>query len=340
MTAVQEATTVKLLWAMGRFWRIVVVVVVVCSAIVVLAGYGGSPGYKAHALVVAAQTPLSQAQLPRLGSAVFNSGEVASAVIAAEKLKVAPDELIPKQVSVVPFNDTVLFQVNAQASTADGAARLANDAADAFVVEMNKPGRGIGTFEVQERAESPTKPASSPRSAPVLLAIGLIGGLALAIFGLVIFVALRRPVSSEIEAEHTLGVSALGTLVVSGRGAASTENVGGLRPITRSLERLGTGPRSLAVVPCGDDWSTAATVAGLLASSSTDPDLTVIGDLARSEPSEIPEVALEADIRVLVVPIGVAESTAREARREFVTDELDRIVCLDRRINNLRPWRR
>ena len=93
-------------------------------------------------------------------------------------------------------------------------------------------------------------------------------------------------------------------------------------------------------MPCADDWSTAATVAGLLASSSTDPDLTVIDDLAGTEPGDIPKRVLDADIRMLVVPIGVAEPTARAARREFVTGELDRIVCLDRRSNHLWPWRR
>ena len=86
-------------------------------------------------------------------------------------------------------------------------------------------------------------------------------------------------------------------------------------------------------MPCADDWKLAATVASLLASSSADLHLTVIADLAGTERSDIPEAVHDADIRVLVVPIGVAESTVRQAWREFVAGELDRIVCVDRRRN-------
>ena len=95
MTGASEPTRPKLVWALRKYLWLVICVVVVSGVLAMLLGGSGSTDYKADALVVATRTSLSQAQLPRLVSAVFNSGAVASSVIAIEGLDTTPAQLIP-----------------------------------------------------------------------------------------------------------------------------------------------------------------------------------------------------------------------------------------------------
>src|SRR6478672_4388463 len=148
MSAASESTTPKLVWALRKYLWIVTCVVVVSGVLAAVLVRSGSTDYKADALVVATKTSLSQAQLPRLASAVFNSGAVASSVIETEGIDTTPAELIPGRVSMVPFNDTVLFQINANGSSARDATQLADDTASAFATQMNKAGPFVGTFKV------------------------------------------------------------------------------------------------------------------------------------------------------------------------------------------------
>jgi capsular polysaccharide biosynthesis protein len=234
-----------------------------------LFGGSGSKDYKASALVVATHTSLSQSQLPRLATAVFNSGAVASSVIETEHLDTTPERLVPSQVSIVPFSDTVLFQVNATGASAEGAANLANDAASAFVKQMSAAGQFVGTFKVFVPAQEPAAPSSSPRSPAVLFFFGAVGGLAISVVGLVGLLAFRRPLTSEAEVEHVAQLPVLGTLFVAKHHKVDPAHVSGMRRVIQSLQSTSDGARALVMVPCDGDWELGDTVSQLLATDGT-----------------------------------------------------------------------
>ena len=265
MTAASGPTRPKLAWAFREYIWFVAAVVVVTGGLAAFLGGSGSKDYKASALVVATGTSLSQSQLPRLATTVFNSGAVASSVIEAEHLETTPEQLIPGQVSMVPFSDTVLFQVNATSSSAEDAAKLANDAASAFVKQMNAAGRFVGTFKVFVPAREPAAPSSSPRSPAVLFFFGAIGGFAISVVGLVGLLALRRPLTSEAEIEQVAHLPILGTLFVPKHKKVDPAHVSGMRRVIRSLQSTSDGARALAMVPCDGNWEFGETVSQLLA---------------------------------------------------------------------------
>jgi capsular polysaccharide biosynthesis protein len=269
MTAASEPTRPKLAWALREYIWFVVGVVVVTGGLAAFLGGSGAKDYKTNALVVATDTSLSQSQLPRLATAVFNSGAVASSVIQTEHLDITPEQLIPGRVSMVPFSDTVLFQVNATGSSAEDAANLANDAAAAFVKQMSAAGRFVGTFKVFVPARQPAAPSSSPRSPVVLFFFGAIGGLAISLVGLVGLLALRRPLTSEAEVEQVAHLPVLGTLFVSKHRKVDPAHVSGMRRVIRSLQSTSDGARALAMVPCDADWELGETVSQLLATDRT-----------------------------------------------------------------------
>lgn len=192
--------------------------------------------YEAKALVVADTLELSSAALPRFGAAVFSSGAVARSV--ASDVGGDPDVLIPERLDVVTAQDSVVFQVIGRDRDPVVAERLANSAADAFLIELNKSGSGVGSFSLQDEAQVPTVPADSGPGPAVSAATGALAGTVLG-FGLVaLLTALRRPVVGAGEVEEVLGVPILGSVLLPRSRShefPGPRGVPGLASVTRWL---------------------------------------------------------------------------------------------------------
>lgn len=167
------------------------------------------PVYEAEALVVATQLELSSETLPRYAEAVFDSGSVARDVASDPRIDIAVESLIPDSVDVVTALDSVALVVVGHDPDPQTAVVLANQAARAFVMELNRPGPGVGTFAIQDLADVPEEPTSDLLSTPVGAAVGAITGIIFGVGLVALLIAVRRPVVSA-EDVASLGLPVLG----------------------------------------------------------------------------------------------------------------------------------
>src|SRR5680860_1012557 len=155
--------------------------------------------YEARAIVVAQQLELNSQSLPRYGEAVFNSGSVARDVAADPSIAAEPETLIPGRLQVQTAQDSVVFTVIGRDEDPQVATLIANLASASFLNELNKPGAGIGTFLLQDRARTPTRPANPPLSLPVAVVVGSLAGAALGAGLIMLLVVLRRPIVGDAD---------------------------------------------------------------------------------------------------------------------------------------------
>ena len=259
----------QLTWVLRRYAWVVVVCAIVGSALPLLL-MSSRNTYSATALVVADHLAVSAASLPRFGSVVFEDGAVAKFVIEQEGLKLRPEQLIPKKISVQPVQDTILFQIIATDASPEVAARLANDAAASFVVELNRPGKGVGTFSIQQSATAPTSPLPGQSVGTVLL-VGFAAG-ALAGFGVLgLVVLLTQPVTGPASAAPLVGAPLLGSVVLPRRmkRLPQAREVGGSLSLTN---RLFVGNADQPVVIYGANKKIRVAVALMVAEVASAPD--------------------------------------------------------------------
>jgi hypothetical protein len=271
-----EDAASRLWWGVRRYPAVVVAVLVLTLAVAALS----SPPkrYQATALVTAFTLEMDPASLPRLGQTVFVNGAVADAVIAGQRLDVTRDRVIPDRVSLEPTQDSIVFVVRGTDASASVAAALANTAASAFVLQLNKPGAGLGTFGVQEPAAVPVTPVSTGRSLAARVLLGGVGGLALAMGMVALLVGRRRPIIDVAEAAVVCGTEPLGTLCLPPR-TGGTERPAGVSPLVRVLRP--TPGATWTFVGCGDTVEHAAAdrLRGLVASMlSSSGELAVVRD--------------------------------------------------------------
>jgi hypothetical protein len=128
------------------------------------------------------------------------------------------DELIPEHADVDPVEDNILVFVLGRDEDPRTAARIATAAADALVVELNKPGEAIATFQVLQEGDVPLRP--EPGRPPYHLLAGLFGGPFLAAGALIAVLAFKRPVLSASEMQALTGVPTFPVFGIGGRGKA------------------------------------------------------------------------------------------------------------------------
>lgn len=350
----EPGVVARLAWGLRTWWWIAVAVLPAVLWLVV-----GRPlldedqeRYEASSLVVAQQLAIRPEQLPRLGEAVFASGAVAEAVSEAVTGDVEPDEFVPRFVDIEPVLDTVAFRVIGRASDPEVAAGLADNAALAFVQEMNEAGPGVGFFAIQDDARVPDAPVSGGSSTfAIALGVAASAAFALGVIGLVLTV--RRPVIHPAEAAGIAGAPVLGTLVVPRVNARSSRL--GLRSVV-GLDALGRRlfprPKRVALVGAGGDDRISGAIAGLIAAvvrprmrtrlvEPLEPRERTAGSEDVDEDLDVDEAVLVhvpgdrvdapqlldggADV-VVVVPEGCPRSALERVTSQFVPGALSGVV--------------
>jgi capsular polysaccharide biosynthesis protein len=231
-----QSGAAQLAWSLRNYAWLVALCAVALGVLLPVLKEMQPVSYEARALVVTDQLQVSAAALPRFGDSVFRSGAVARAV--SRELGGNADKMIPDRLDVVAPQDSVVFQVIGRDEDPVVASRLANSAAKAFLVELNKPGSGVGTFSLQDEAGIPMSQTVTGPGLAVSAATGVIAGAVLG-FGLVLLVTvLRRPVIGSDEVEPVLGVPVLGSVLLP-RSRASEfpgpRGVPGIASVTRWL---------------------------------------------------------------------------------------------------------
>lgn len=283
----------RLVWALRRYAWVVLTCTVLGGGLALSFASSPPTSYEATSVVVAKRLAVSPLSLPRFGAVVFEAGAVARAVIGKEALHLSPDRLIPAKISMQPVQGTILFQVTARDPSAQSAARLANVAADAFVVELNRPGVGVGIFAVQQRALVPTVPTAELS----LVLATLIGATAGAIAGMGVvglFLVMGQPVTERASAERLVGVPVLASIVLPRRMGAmpNSYEVGRLKSLA---SRVFEGDLDRHVLLCGATDRVRITIALLLAEVASRGGGEVIVAAEAGKASEIRAISRRAD---------------------------------------------
>jgi len=204
--APQRGSTI--LWCLRHYsWVLIACLLAGAAAPLLLAP--AAADYEADALVVARQLKARPESLPQLGDSVFRDGAVAAAV--ATDVGGSPSGMIPDRLNVVAAKDSVVLVVQAFDPAPEVAAHMANVAAVAFVDELNKPGAGVGQFEVQTQAIVPLEPGTILPPA-TRATLGGLAGFALGLGLVALLGIIRRPVVTARHVTEITGVPLLGTV--------------------------------------------------------------------------------------------------------------------------------
>lgn len=247
-----EVSASRLRLSLLRFgWVVVVSVVAFVVAAQGLTAQATQADYDAKALVVVTAAPNGTDFLPEYGATIFGSGAVARAVAEELSLDGDPDALIPDRIYLQTAKDTILFTVHGLAGQPDDAAELANAAASAFVTELNKPGSGVGSFDLQ----APARPPSESSNSRAGWLVPLLGALAGLLFGgglVAAIMVLRRPVASVDEVAAVLGVAPLGFITAPRLGKRRFSGpiaVPGMGPLLRFVSQPDVDRVEIAAPP-------------------------------------------------------------------------------------------
>ena len=265
-------------WGLRRYWVPFLLCVLLGAVIAPLAAVNRSTPTDATALVVTVDRTVELAALPRYGEQVFTNGQVAQALVNDIEGIGSQEDVIPRKVSLVAEQDTIIFEVVGRDVDPEKAAAIANTAAEAFVGALNDAGAGVGTFELQSEAEVPEERDSGLGTVfaiPVGVVSGVVLGLAL-VAGLLVA---RRPVVEGADAEEATGVRSLGTVTAprTRRGRfARAEEFGGLVPVCRRLLALPT-PTVVMVSRPRQSWARTHLTVAMARVLSLIADIRVVG---------------------------------------------------------------
>lgn len=268
VTTSSTSSMAQLTWALRRYGWLFALALVAGVAGGSAAYSAQKPVYESEALIVAQQLSLDAKALPGYADAVFSGGAVARAVGADPGLQIDPDTLGPEKLEVLTAPDSIAVQVVGRDADPDTSSRLANAAAAAFVVELNRPGPGVGAFALQDRADIPDEPVGGAVSLPVALAGGAVAGGLLGAAVIVLLLASRRPVVSSSDAVQVTGIPAFG-LVELPRLASGEfpgpRGIVGVATVTRGV--LETAPNALLVTSPPDAAAARRRISVMLAVS-------------------------------------------------------------------------
>lgn len=234
----------KLRWCLKHFSWLAVVCSLVGAAVPLLM-VQTERTYQAETLVIARQLTVHPRVLPSLAESVFADGAVAAAVAADPELGPAvggePGDLVPGRLSVVAGPDSVTMVVQARDDDPVTAARLADLAAQAYSVELNRGGSGVGEFAVLTAAVIPTAPLDTV-SYPLQAGLGALAGLVLGLGLIALLAALRQPCVTSPDVKDAVGVPLLGIVELPRAKPGTYLGARGVRGIATVTRWLATAP--------------------------------------------------------------------------------------------------
>ena len=181
-------------WGLKHYWWLVVLGAVLGALVVPWYQYQQPKQFDATALVVAAELRTTTTVLPRYATSVFDNGQVADAVAGKFGTAGDPEDVVPKEVSMVAAQDSIVMEVIGHSENPDDAVKIADLAAVTFIDELNTPGDGVGRFELQSPASAPIEATEVFRAAPYSIIVGTFGGTILGVGMVLLILVLTRPV--------------------------------------------------------------------------------------------------------------------------------------------------
>lgn len=234
-------------WGLKHFWWIVVLGAVLGALVIPWYQYQQPKQYDATALVVAAELRTTTTVLPRYATSVFNNGKVATAVDRRFGPTGDPEDIVPRNVSMVAAQDSIVMEVIGHSDSPEEAVQIADVAAVAFVDELNSPGAGVGVFELQSEASAPVEATEVFRAAPYSIVVGTIGGTILGLGIVLLILVLRRPVVAG--PRRLVGLPVAGLVYVPRRrrgNSADAVRLEGATTLARNV--LGRSPATVFVL--------------------------------------------------------------------------------------------
>lgn len=227
-------------WAARRYWPLLLVSLLLVAVSVPWALAPEQDTYRAEALVVAQTSEMEPEALPRYAESVFHSGPVVDRVADVLGVPSDPTELVPDAVSLKAGQDSVVLSVLGQDADPATAATIANAAANAYLLELNKPGPALAVFALQSSASPPLQPVDTGLRDRAGLVLGILGGLALGLGLVLLVLVVRRPALDGAAFEEALAAPLLGHLVmpVPAPPDLDRREVIGLAPLVRHLTQL------------------------------------------------------------------------------------------------------
>jgi capsular polysaccharide biosynthesis protein len=208
-------------WGLKHFAWVIVLGAVLGAVVVPWYQYQQPKQYDATALVVAADLRASITVLPRYSTSVFDNGVVAREVAGKFGAAGDPEDVVPKEVSMVAAQDSIVMEVIGHSENKEDAVKIADLAAVTFVEELNSPGAGVGVFEVQSQASAPVEATEAFRAAPYSVIVGTIGGSILGVGIVLLLIVLRRPVVAG--SRRVVGLPVAGLVMLPRRRPRKSE---------------------------------------------------------------------------------------------------------------------
>ncbi len=356
-----------LLWGL-RTQALVVIACVLGLSVALPILNATTPRYQAEALVVARQLQVQPQALPRYGQAVFASDAMARQVADNAGLPNA-DGLIGDRVGFIPAEDSIILVVFGRDEQRLEAARLADQAAAAFVTQLNRGGSSIGFFDVHSPATVPTQLTLEGPSASASGGVGAVAGTLFGLGMIALLAAVRRPVLQPSDAESAAGEAVIGTVILPATGDGQIPDphqMLGLVPLTRALlplvgrrvvlasapEAAAVRQRLIAVLTL-----TLARLRNVSVTGSPKLHEAIEAGLSRQNPGDPlqearPELELvdgpepldsllgtQRSVQVvLVVRYGAPAARVRRLAADYLDDEILGVVLVDER-RALRWWR-
>lgn len=361
-------------WGLRKYAWVVVLFVLGVGVVVPLVQASTPDVYEADALVAPVNlTAANIDMVPRYGDSVFENGEVENDVRGLLGLD-AGVSVVPKYVELVSAQDNPSFTVIGRAGDPDDAAQLADLAASTFTQEMNTTTpQSVGTFSIQSTADAPANPVPALGGGRFALVIGVLAGLVAGVGAVGLLLMLRRPVLDPSTASGVTGTPVLGRVQMRRSGGQlSDRDVVGIAPLSRRL--LGSHAPVVMLVSPGSAVAQRRQLASALAAvlsrarrvrlaSGGDLDREASGQApslawgapdpgqeggssSRPEPElvlvdgpTLPERAARSDMTMmlLVVQVGISETSLREAAEEYLDGEGVGVVLVDRARGLRRP---
>jgi capsular polysaccharide biosynthesis protein len=360
-------------WGLRKYAWVVVLFVLGVGVVVPLVQASTPDVYEANALVSPVNlTATNLDMVPRYGDSVFGNGEVENEVRGLLGLG-AGASVVPKYVELVSAQDNPSFTVIGRAGDPDDAAQLADLAASTFTREMNSTtAQSVGTFSIQSTADTPANPVPALGGGRFALVIGVLAGLIAGIGAVGLLLMLRRPVLDPSTAGAVTGTPVLGRVQMRRSGGQLNDrDVVGIAPLSRRL--LGSHAPVVMLVSPGSAAAQRRQLASALAAvlararrvrlaSGGDLDKQSAGQASSlawgasdpghegENPGAEPELVLvdgptlperaarsEMTMMLLVVQVGISETSLRQAAEEYLDGDGVGVVLVDRARGLRRP---
>lgn len=233
-------------WGLRRYAWIVLMLVVALGVLVPVLESRAAKVYEARTLVGPVQqiTLPNLDPLPRLGQSLFDDGAVADAVRRQLGLSEAV-AVVPQRAELNAAQDNPIFTVIGRSSNPETAKSVADTAAAAFVIEMNKLGGdvgvpgvspAVGNFAVTTPAQTPTRPVPGLAGGATAIAFGVAAGAVAGIGIVALLVVLRRPVLDAASAEEATAAPVMGRVAIPrGRARVDVRDVVGIASLCRRV---------------------------------------------------------------------------------------------------------